>query len=292
MWNGFSRWSLILKLEDTGFESGVGNSSSSFCESELYSPLKKELKKLIRKWLVLTADLFGANSIFEILAVCMDFSPFGHQITQMSISDQSSEKAFVSTYTKLMHLSANATSDQFYSTADYAKLSTLGPSLPLINLRMPDSIARQETSIANITVTIKSIKPPFKFMTPILEINPATCTVFKLKSQLIMSLRVIFKENLSEQDIKLMLKSKVLQDSTILLSLDADLTTTVIGCIVTAPTPVATNKAERSHNPGIIGERAWQRILSILKEEISDSERVLQIYTSFRAGIEDTINLD
>lgn len=206
----------------------------------------------------------------------------------MSVAVASDERSFFSTYVKLMEISPNAPAHHFYTTADYGSLKSLGPSLPTIHTPMPPAVVIHDDGMRLIDVSFKSIKPPFKFNTEVSGVNPST-TIFKLKNVLINSLPLLKDAGVGPQDIKLMLKSKVMNDTATISSvLDSAASKLSFGCLVKAPA-IVEKVSEPTSNPPLVSPITWARISQVLNEDIADKERAAQIYSAFKRSVEDTV---
>lgn len=119
---------------------------------------------------------------------------------------------FVTTYSQLINLSPDAPASKFYSTEDYAKLVTLGPSLPALNYPLPSG-AQKAAQGSTISIQFKSIKPPFKFTTTLGQIR-TSLSIYNIKSQLIQEVDALREAGAQPSNLKFMVKSKVLTDTT------------------------------------------------------------------------------
>lgn len=148
--------------------------------------------------------------------------------------------SFNSAYLELIGLSENAPSSAFYSTSDYSKLNTLGPSLPKSKVPIPRFGANDSSSSGStLSLTFKSIKPPFKFSTQLSNV-PDNYAVYKIKNDLIESLELLKDAHVVASDLKLLVKGKVIQDTAILSTLVGPGATDIsFMCMVSAPKPVS-----------------------------------------------------
>lgn len=200
-----------------------------------------------------------------------------------------SDKQFFTSYAQLIALQPNAPPETFYSTEDYHKLKSLGPSLPQVPSGFPKasaSSAQGETS----KITFKSIKPPYKFNST-LEI-PLDLTVFNIKSQLAESVQILKDAGISASDLKLMLKAKVLTDSTQISSVAKPNEELAITVMVSAPTstpkaatqspdtPAAEDPAEAAAEP-VVTEATWAKIGLLLALDIGP-ERAQKAVAQFK----------
>ncbi|KAL7662611.1 Ubiquitin-like domain-containing protein [[Candida] zeylanoides] len=142
-------------------------------------------------------------------------------------------QSFPRAYLELIALSDDAPADRFFSTADYGKVETLGPSLPPIKLPLPAASARAASR--RLTVACKSIKPPYKFSTTLADV-PDTRAVFELKADLVAAVEAL--RDAAPADLKLLLKGKVLQDTATLASVATGSELSLM-CVVSRPAPAA-----------------------------------------------------
>lgn len=159
------------------------------------------------------------------------------------VAQVSQEKQFVSTFLQLINLSADAPSNTFLSTDDYNKLESLGPSLPKIKASLPKGGEDDQASNKAVTLNFKSIKPPYKFSTQLSDV-PLTHSIYKVKTDLIDSVSNLKDTNVSTTDLKLMIKGKVIQDSTILSSVPS--VTDGLTFMVMVSTPISNSQPEAS----------------------------------------------
>lgn len=176
------------------------------------------------------------------------------------------EKNFVDTYIQLLELADKANSDTFYSTSEYGKLASLGPTLPKFKYALPGKVGVDE---ALLEVTFKSIKPPHKF-TEVLQVSKLA-TVYAVKGQLINQLGLPIEAG----NIKLLLKSKVLQDTASLEGVaEGSMVSVMISAAVKAVEHV---EVEEIEDPKlIISESTWDKIKILLEGDLGPgAEEVL-----------------
>lgn len=197
-----------------------------------------------------------------------------------TISNTSNEKQFIDTYLELMKLSKNEPLDKFNSTQDYNKLESLGPSLPKFTYNFP-TVESKSAGVSTINLKFKSIKPPFKFLTELKEI-PVNYTIYKVKVKLIESVDTL--KGLSPTDLKLLVKSKVAQDSTVLSSLED----TSFNCMVSAP-KVVKQEEKVDEDPEITTidspTISWDKIYEIILQDVKDNTKAKEILNNFKSTI-------
>lgn len=179
---------------------------------------------------------------------------------------------FARTYFQLINLSPDAPASSFYSTDEYSKLLTLGPSLPNYSYPLPTS-KTAETSESTINVKLKSIKPPFKFSTELKNVS-TSLSIYKLKCQLIEEEQVLSLAGAGPTNLKFMVKSKILTDTTTVGLLGDDISITVMvsqPVVEKASTPVVATEqvskpvAETSRS---ISSQTWSGIESLLTSDL------------------------
>ncbi|KAI5957784.1 hypothetical protein KGF57_003051 [Candida theae] len=197
-----------------------------------------------------------------------------------AIATANSERQFIETYTQLMGLSENTSPSQFYSTHDYDKLQSLGPSLPKFSYKFPTTVSAKADEGSSIKLKFKSIKPPFKITH---EFDaPTTSTVYKIKSQLIEDVDTLKSAGVSPKDVKLMLKSKVVQDTSTLTSLVAENSELSFNCIITPP---PASKEPEVEAPTSLSDSAFKQIYNIIKQDLSDPSKADEIFQKFKNSI-------
>lgn len=172
------------------------------------------------------------------------------------------ERNFIETYMQLVQLSEKTLADQFYSTFDYGKVESLGPTLPTISYALPTKTRHDDSAVK---VTFKSIKPPHKFTQELTVARNAT--VYSVKSDLIDKLGL----DLTPENLKFLLKSKVLLDST---SLDVD-SGSSINVMISGSKPAVSTPAPEAAEPPVdvpvsVSASAWEKIYLVLKEDVGD----------------------
>ncbi|CAN3474826.1 hypothetical protein DICA0_B09472 [Diutina catenulata] len=183
-----------------------------------------------------------------------------------------SESTFVKTYLNLVTLSSDKPTSEFYSTTDYAKLTTLGPSLPLLKFPFPKaSDAGDSEAEKRVSVSFKSIKPPFKFSAE-LEV-PVSLSVHRVKQLLIAAVPSLTEGKVEPHDLKVLIKSKVASDSSLLSAVVPEDATAVSATVmVSAPKPVETKAAaERFYDPEVspvVTDATWKTIAEALAKDI------------------------
>lgn len=182
-----------------------------------------------------------------------------------------SESTFVKTYLNLVTLSLDKPTSEFYSTTDYAKLTTLGPSLPLLKFPFPKaSDAGDLEAEKRVSVLFKSIKPPFKFAAE-LEV-PVLLLVHRVKQLLIAAVPSLTEGKVEPHDLKVLIKSKVASDSSLLSAVVPEDATAVSATVmVSAPKPVETKAAAESDDPEVspvVTDATWKTIAEALAKDI------------------------
>ncbi|CUM51312.1 unnamed protein product [Debaryomyces tyrocola] len=214
----------------------------------------------------------------------------------MSVTTQN-EREFATKFLQLLGLSADAKSDQFYSTADYHKLSSLGPTLPKIQVPLPKGESSQDNTTENAAeVSLKSIKPPFKFSTQLTNV-PVSHTVYKVKSDLIESLPLLKDAHIKPTHLKLLVKGKVIPDTSSLTSLVNEDKTISFMCMVSQPTTEAGITADPTDDkidevtPAsvksdtlVVSEGTWSKIHRVLVEDLGSEELANQALTKLKSG--------
>lgn len=214
----------------------------------------------------------------------------------MSVTTQN-EREFASKFLQLLGLSADAKSDQFYSTADYHKLSSLGPTLPKIQVPLPKGESSQDNTTENVAeVSLKSIKPPFKFSTQLTNV-PVSHTVYKVKSDLIESLPLLKDAHIKPTHLKLLVKGKVIPDTSSLTSLVNEDKTISFMCMVSQPTTEADITADPTDDkidevtPAsvksdtlVVSEDTWSKIYRVLVEDLGSEALANQALTKLKSG--------
>ncbi|EGW31981.1 uncharacterized protein SPAPADRAFT_61094 [Spathaspora passalidarum NRRL Y-27907] len=229
--------------------------------------------------------------------------------TVAASSSNQAEQQFVNTYLDFLSLSKDASPDQFNSTQDYDKIESLGPSLPPYKYKFPKVVSA--TSERTLTLKFKSIKPPFKFTSELHDI-PESFTIHRVKEALIKAQDVLNQAGAKPDNLKLMLKSKVVQDSSTLGDVSPE-DEVSFNCMVSAP--IATTKPEEPTNVTSAGTvassgatssttttpssthsttttttkeldgispEAWQQIYSVLLQDLNDQQKAQDILSKFK----------
>lgn len=192
--------------------------------------------------------------------------------------------SFFSTYAQLIQLETDAAPDSFYGTEDYHKIDSLGPTLPKLSWALPLPEAQDSATEDIVTVSVKSIKPQYKFST-LLGV-PLNSTIYKVKTRLVEEIEVLKNGNVAPSDLKVMVKAKVVADSTVLSSLTSgDISFTVLVSAPkkeATPAPAATSDDPVSDLPlKTISEATWQKIHELLLVDLgSDAQAVLEKFKS------------
>ncbi|KAK6871642.1 hypothetical protein K6H11_003652 [Candida tropicalis] len=196
-----------------------------------------------------------------------------------AVINVSDEKKFIDTYLELMKLSKNEPLDKFNSTQDYNKLESLGPSLPKFTYKFPTPEGKSE-QVSTVTLKFKSIKPPYKFSTELSEI-PSNYTIYKVKVKLIQTVDTL--KGLTPADLKLLVKSKVVQDSAVVSTLDD----TSFNCMVSAPKVVKQEEKEIDPETSTIVSPtiSWDKIYDIILQDVKDDTKAKQILDKFKSTI-------
>ncbi|CAK7896945.1 ubiquitin-like protein Mdy2p [[Candida] anglica] len=196
------------------------------------------------------------------------------------------ERPFASAFLELISLSEDAGANEFYSTTEYGKLASLGPTLPKLKAVLPKKGA--ETSVAetrSFKLSFKSIKPPFKFSTQLVNV-PETHTVYKVKSDLVEALPLLKDAGVTASDIKMLVKGKVIPDTSA-LSIVAVAASDEISfmCMVSPPKPQEVNTVEATpstlddpetvspaaFSPGTIPQGTWTKLKAVLVEDLGSA---------------------
>lgn len=192
----------------------------------------------------------------------------------MSAVAVSNERSFVATYSQLVRLSPQMPADAFYSTENYRKLASLGPTLPKINRPLPRK-GKTVTSEKTTDVTFKSIKPPFKFSAALQRV-PLSQTVYKLKNDLIVAVPELKAAGVTSANLKLMVKAKVVQDSSVLGALPVSEAGLSFMVMVSPPAPevIAQDPVDAAvlsidaPAPAVISPSTWTKIHAVLEEDL------------------------
>ena len=209
--------------------------------------------------------------------------------TQTSAVDTpNTEKQFVQTYIQLMGLSENSSPNQFYSTHDYDKLQSLGPSLPKFTYKFPTSAGHKAEGASTIKLKFKSIKPPYKIS---YEFDASTSsTIYKIKSRLVEEVDSLRSAGVTPKDVKLMLKSKVVQDTSTLATLAGENTELSFNCIISPPKQVNASSSKIDNEPEVeipttLSSSALEQIHKIINQDIANSTKADEIFQRFKSSI-------
>ncbi|GEQ72449.1 hypothetical protein JCM33374_g6136 [Metschnikowia sp. JCM 33374] len=185
---------------------------------------------------------------------------------------------FCKTYSQLINLSSDASPDTFYSTENYNQLNSLGPTLPKLEYAFPKSKS-SAVSDAVVDIQLKSIRPPYKFSTTLKNVQTSQ-SIYKVKEQVIASVETLKQAGVAPSNLKFMIKSKVLTDTTSIVSLvqdsAADVTITVM---VSAPAPQPTAQEEpgtieddpTESVPLALSEETWNKIHALLVADVGSA---------------------
>lgn len=195
--------------------------------------------------------------------------------------------SFNSAYLELIGMSNDAPADSFYSTSDYPKLQSLGPSLPKVAVPLPRTAVETQAA-KTLTLSFKSIKPPYKFNTQLSNV-PESISIYKLKNDLIESLPVLKEANIASSDIKFLVKGKVIADTSTLANLGDDIS---FMCMVSAPKPAESKPAPVDEDPlddiadtvpvttpslALLLASTWQKIESVLIEDLGKESATIAL---------------
>ncbi|QWW25286.1 hypothetical protein CA7LBN_004168 [Candidozyma auris] len=202
-----------------------------------------------------------------------------------------SDKQFFTTYAQLIRLSTDAPQSSFYSTEDYHKLKSLGPSLPKVPAAFPKK-SNGDAAGEKTKLNFKSIKPPFKFSTSLEA--PLSSTVFNIKGELVEAVAALRDAGVTASNLKMMVKAKVLSDTTQIGSVakaNEELSITVmVSPPQTAPTPAtekreeeptSTEDPEEAALDPMVTEATWTKIGSLLSLDIGP-ERAQKAVNQFK----------
>ena len=158
-------------------------------------------------------------------------------------------------------------------------MESLGPSLPKFTYKFPTPEGKSE-QVSTVTLKFKSIKPPYKFLTELSEI-PSNYTIYKVKVKLIQTVDTL--KGLTPADLKLLVKSKVVQDSAVVSTLDD----TSFNCMVSAPKVVKQEEKEIDPETSTIVSPtiSWDKIYDIILQDVKDDTKAKQILDKFKSTI-------
>lgn len=213
------------------------------------------------------------------------------------VSPPQDERQFVSSFMQLISLSNEQSNEYFNSTSDYYKLTSLGPTLPPVEYELPKGGTVEDKKI---NLTLKSIKPPFKFSTELKGVSSSE-TIFRVKSLLIESLELLHKDNVDASNIKFLVKGKVIQDSSKLSSLPNYEEGVSFMCMVSPPAAASPGASAPTTTPSAstpsadpepsvpmptkVSTESWTKIFGILKEDIKDEDTALTLLKKFQASV-------
>lgn len=200
----------------------------------------------------------------------------------------SNERQFVSTYLELINLSQEVDPSKFYSSADYYKIDSLGPTLPQMNVNLPKAKQLIDTE-SMITLKFVSIKPPYKFISQLTEV-PLSSTVYSVKKSLIAD--QLKNEEITPSNIKLLLKGKVIQDTSLLSSLPVTDDEMAFKVMISAPVPSASttkSTTPESEDPDVsepitILDITWNKIYEILKSDLGSDLKASDALSKLKAN--------
>ncbi|CUM68296.1 uncharacterized protein PRCAT00006018001 [Priceomyces carsonii] len=200
----------------------------------------------------------------------------------------SNERQFVSTYLELINLSQEVDPSKFYSSADYYKIDSLGPTLPQMNVNLPKAKQLIDTK-SMITLKFVSIKPPYKFISQLTEV-PLSSTVYSVKKSLIAD--QLKNEEITPSNIKLLLKGKVIQDTSLLSSLPVTDDEMAFKVMISAPVPSAStpkSTTPESEDPDVsepitILDITWNKIYEILKSDLGSDLKASDALSKLKAN--------
>lgn len=185
--------------------------------------------------------------------------------------------SFFNTYAQRISLASDAPQDAFYSTDEYSRLDTLGPSFP----RLPYALPRATPASVehdSVDIVLKSIKPPFKFTTT-LQAVPESTSVYRIKTQLVASVAVLADAGAQPADLKFMVKSKVLSDATQLAAVPRD---GPLAITVMVTPPVAPAKRAVLPEAPLVAPATWEKIYTLLAGDLG-AEAAKDALAKFKA---------
>lgn len=201
------------------------------------------------------------------------------------------ELDFVKTYLKLILLSSDKPADQFFSTGDYNQLPLLGPSLPLLRFPFPkdNQATSKNEQDRHIKVGFKLIKPPFKFSAEV--DTPAHVLVFRVKQMLIELVPALKEAGVTPQDLKVLIKLKVVSDLAQLLLVVADDADSASATVMVSA-PAASEKSEVSEgntakatiDATTVTPATWTKIQQALAADVGEAQAT-QLVAKFKAAV-------
>lgn len=179
-----------------------------------------------------------------------------------------SEKDFVKTYLNLITLLLDKPAKQFFSTNDYNQLKSLGPSLPTLKFPFPKTgeAGAAGSHEQQITINCKLIKPPFKFSAEVKA--PVSLSVFRFKQLLIEAVPELKNAGVQPGDLKVLIKSKVVGDSTSLSLIVDEVTTNLLATVMV--TPPATKTEAPVPVEAKVSDATWAKITQLLAADIGN----------------------
>lgn len=185
---------------------------------------------------------------------------------------------FYDSYLQWIALSPDAPPHSFNSTEDYGKISLLGPALPKLPYAFPGALAFTEAPASGtVLLVVKSIRPPYKFSTS-LEDTPLGHSVGQVKAQLAKLVDALSSANVLPLRLKLMVKSRVLSDTTVLSSLAQPGDSVSITVMVSAQElkaqeakeEPAKESAEPAKPAQTVSQQTWELVQAALAKDIGE----------------------
>ena len=198
------------------------------------------------------------------------------------------ERLFASTYLELVSLAQDESAGAFYSTSDYGKLESLGPSLPSLKVALPRT--KGFSSSTDVQLDFKLIKPPFKFNISLAV--SGTSTISRVKQNLISAVELLTSAGVTPAGIKLLVKGKVILDTALVASLGEG--NVLIMAMVSAPkqSEVSTEAesaavaetvlssaptAPSASSDTGIPTATWSKIEQVLKEDLGADRGAVEL---------------
>lgn len=199
------------------------------------------------------------------------------------------ELKFINNYLKLIKLSNDESSDSFTSTSNYSKIQTLGPVLPPFQLNIDFSDDNKDINkVRKLKLIFKSIKPPFKFNTELTNV-PSNFSIYNVKMSLIENQKNLKNVGLDPDEIKLLVKSKVISDTVTLDSIASSESQICFNCMINSRTnKQSKNTLEKSvdkcdiDNKKSISATTWNKIYDLLKKEFTCETEAQQTLENFK----------
>lgn len=198
------------------------------------------------------------------------------------------ELDFVKTYLKLILLSSDKPADQFFSTADYNQLPLLGPSLPVLRFPFPkdNQATNKNEKDRHIKVSFKLIKPPYKFSAEV--DTPAHVLVFRVKQMLIELVPALKEAGVTPQDLKVLIKLKVVSDLAQLLLVVADDADSASATVMVSAPSVSEKSEEKTTkattDAATVTPATWTKIHQALAADVGEAQAT-QLVAKFKAAI-------